>query len=91
VIAEVYEVEGVHCPRCIQKIAAALADIDGLLAADANLMGEITVRLDGPAARERVQEALAGVGFPVASIRPAAESGEARARPEPDPPNLNRR
>jgi copper chaperone CopZ len=69
VIAEVFEVEGVHCPRCIQKIAAALADIDGLLAADANLMGEITVRLDGPEARERVQEALAGVGFPVASIR----------------------
>jgi len=72
VIAEVYEVEGVHCPRCIEKIAAALADVDGLLAADGNLMGEITVRLDGPAARERVQAALAGVGFPVASIRPAA-------------------
>jgi copper chaperone CopZ len=72
VIAEVYEVEGVHCPRCIEKIAAALADIDGLLAADGNLMGEITVRLDGPEARERVQAALAGVGFPVASIRPAA-------------------
>jgi copper chaperone CopZ len=72
VIAEVFEVEGVHCPRCIQKIAAALAEVDGLLAADANLMGEITVRLDGPEARERVQAALAGVGFPVASIRPAA-------------------
>ena len=71
-IAEVFEVEGVHCPRCIEKIAAALADIDGLLAADANLMGEITVRLDGPDARTRVQDALAGVGFPVASIRPAA-------------------
>ncbi|MDX6563475.1 MAG: hypothetical protein QOD65_3289, partial [Gaiellales bacterium] len=40
-------------------------------AADANLMGEISVRLDGPAARERVQAALAGAGFPVASIRPA--------------------
>ena len=71
-IAEVYEVEGVHCPRCIEKIGAALADIDGLLAADANLMGEITVRLDGPEARIRVQDALAGVGFPVASSRPAA-------------------
>jgi copper chaperone CopZ len=72
VIAEVYEVEGVHCPRCIEKIAAALADIDGLLAADGNLMGEITVRLDRPEAGERVQAALAGAGFPVASIRPAA-------------------
>ena len=71
-IAEVYEVEGVHCPRCIEKIAAALADIDGLLAADANLMGEISVRLDGPEARTRVHDALAGAGFPVASIRPAA-------------------
>jgi len=72
VIAEVFEVEGVHCPRCIQKIAAALTDVEGLLAADANLMGEITVRLDGPEARERVQSALAGVGFPVASVRPVA-------------------
>ena len=71
-IAEVYEVEGVHCPRCIATIAGALQGIDGLLAADANLMGEITVRLDGPAARERVHAALAGVGFPVAATRPAA-------------------
>ena len=51
---------------------AALLGKDGLLAADGNLMGEITVRLDGPEARERVQAALAGVGFPVASVRPAA-------------------
>ena len=71
-IAEVFEVEGVHCPRCIEKIAAALADIDGLLAADANLMGEITVRLEGPEAGERVRDALTGAGFPVASVRPAA-------------------
>ena len=71
-IAEVFEVEGVHCPRCIEKIAAALADIDGLLAADANLMGEITVRLDDPEARERVQAALAAAGFPVAAVRSVA-------------------
>jgi copper chaperone CopZ len=71
-ITEVYEVEGVHCPHCIAKIAGALQDIDGLLAADANLMGEITVRLDAPDARERVHAALAGVGFPVAATHPAA-------------------
>ena len=70
-IAEVIEVEGVHCPRCIAKIAAALADVEGLLAADANLMGEISVRLDDDAARERVHAALAGAGFPVAAVRPA--------------------
>jgi copper chaperone CopZ len=71
-IAEVYEVEGVHCPRCIAKIAGALQDVEGLLAADANLMGEISVRLDGPEARERVHAALAGAGFPVAATRPAS-------------------
>ena len=70
-ISEIFEVEGVHCPRCIQKIAVALADVDGLLAADATLMGEISVRLDGAEARERVQAALACAGFPVASVRPA--------------------
>ena len=70
-IAEMYVVEGVHCPRCIATIASALQGIDGLLAADANLMGEITVVLEGPDARERVREALAAVGFPVAATRPA--------------------
>jgi copper chaperone CopZ len=70
-IAEVFEVEGVHCPRCIAKIAAALQDVDGLQAANANLMGEVSVRLDGPEARDRVQAALAGAGFPVACVRPA--------------------
>ena len=68
---EVFEVEGVHCPRCIEKIAAALSGVDGLLAADANLMGEITVRLDGPDARDRVRLALEGAGFPVAAVRAA--------------------
>jgi copper chaperone CopZ len=71
VIAEVFEVEGVHCPRCIEKIAAALAGVEGLQAADANLMGEISVRVDDPAAHDRVQAALEGAGFPVASVRPA--------------------
>jgi copper chaperone CopZ len=71
VIAEVFEVEGVRCPRCIEKIAAALADLEGLQAADANLMGEISVRVDGPAAHERVRAALEGAGFPVAAVRPA--------------------
>jgi copper chaperone CopZ len=70
-IAEVFEVEGVHCPRCIAKIAAALHDVDGLQAANANLMGEVSVRLDGPEAHDRVQAALEGAGFPVASVRPA--------------------
>ena len=72
VIAEVFEVEGVRCPRCIEKIAAALSGVEGLLAADANLMGEISVRLDGPAAHERVRAALEDAGFPVAAVRPAA-------------------
>ncbi len=66
---EVFEVEGVHCPRCIEKIAAALTGVDGLLAADANLMGEITVRLESPDAHERVRAALEEAGFPVAAVR----------------------
>ena len=70
-IAEVFEVEGVHCPRCIAKIAAALQGVNGLQAANANLMGEVSVQLDGPEARDRVQAALAGAGFPVACVRPA--------------------
>jgi copper chaperone CopZ len=70
VIAEVFEVEGVHCPRCIERIAAALTGVAGLQAADANLMGEISVQLDGPDAHQRVRAALEGAGFPVAAVRP---------------------
>jgi copper chaperone CopZ len=72
VIAEVFEVEGVRCPRCIEKIAAALSAVEGLQAADANLMGEISVLLDGPDAHARVQSALEAAGFPVACVRPSA-------------------
>jgi copper chaperone CopZ len=70
VIAEVFEVEGVRCPRCVEKIAAALSGVEGLQGAEANLMGEISVRVDGPAAHDRVHAALEGAGFPVASVRP---------------------
>jgi copper chaperone CopZ len=70
VIAEVIEVEGVHCPRCIAKIASALTGIEGLHAADANLMGEVNVQLEGPDAQERVRAALEGAGFRVAAVRP---------------------
>jgi copper chaperone CopZ len=69
VIAEVFDVEGVRCPRCIERIAAALTGVEGLQAADANLMGEISVRLDDAAAHERVRAALEGAGFPVAAVR----------------------
>jgi copper chaperone CopZ len=72
VIAEIFEVEGVFCPRCIEKIAAALTGVEGLRAAEASLMGEISVRLDDSAAHDRVQAALEGAGFPVAGVRPAA-------------------
>lgn len=69
VIAEVFEVEGVHCPHCIAKIAAALTGIQGLHAADANLMGEVNVQVEGQDAHERVRAALEGAGFPVAAVR----------------------
>jgi copper chaperone CopZ len=72
VIAEVFEVEGVHCPRCVEKIAAALTGVEGLHSADANLMGEISVRLEERAAHDRVRAALEGAGFPVASVREVA-------------------
>ena len=85
-IAEVYEVEGVHCPRCIEKIAAALADIDGLLAADANLMGEITVRLDGPeAARARAARRSPGSASPSPPCGRVAVPGASRSDHETTP------
>lgn len=66
-VAETLVVEGVYCMQCVGKIGAAIGGVDGLLAASANLAGEVAIRYDdaAPQTRTAVVEALAGAGFPV--------------------------
>ena len=43
---ETIQVSGVRCERCVGRLAAALRGIDGLEAANANLVGEVTLSWD---------------------------------------------
>ncbi len=54
---------------CVAKIGGAIGTIDGLTAASANVMGEVSIRYDeaDPDTRRAVVDALAAAGFPVAA------------------------
>ena len=61
---ETIQVSGIRCERCVARLAGALTGLDGLEAANANLMGQVTLAWDDQAlTREAVLEALAGAGF----------------------------
>ena len=65
---ESIQVTGVRCERCVMRLGASLQGLDGLEAANANLMGEVTLAWDDERlARGDILEALACAGF-----RPAA-------------------
>jgi copper chaperone CopZ len=64
------EVTGVRCERCVMRLGASLRGLDGLEAANANLMGEVTLAWDDERlARGDILEALTRAGFtPAASL-----------------------
>ena len=43
---ETIQVSGIRCERCVNRLAAALGGHEGLEAANANLMGEVTLSWD---------------------------------------------
>jgi copper chaperone CopZ len=62
---ETIQVGGVRCERCVMRLAQALEGHDGLEAANANLMGRVTLAWDDErTSREAVVERLAKAGFP---------------------------
>ena len=63
-MSETIQVTGIRCERCVARLAGALTGLDGLEAANANLMGEVTLAWDDEAlTRDALLEALAGAGF----------------------------
>jgi copper chaperone CopZ len=61
---ETIQVNGIRCERCVGRLAAALRDHDGLEAANANLMGQVTLVWDEQrTSREALVGALAHAGF----------------------------
>ena len=65
---ESIQVTGVRCERCVMRLGASLEGLDGLEAANANLVGQVTLAWDDERlARDDILAALARAGF-----RPAA-------------------
>ena len=62
---ETIQVGGVRCERCVMRLARALEGHDGLEAANATLMGQVTLAWDDErTSREAIVERLAKSGFP---------------------------
>jgi copper chaperone CopZ len=58
------QVTGIRCERCVMRLGSSLQGLDGLEAANANLMGEVTLSWDDERlARRDILEALARGGF----------------------------
>jgi copper chaperone CopZ len=61
---ETIQVTGIRCERCVMRLAKALEGHDGLEAATANLMGQVTLSWnDERTGREALLAAMAGAGF----------------------------
>jgi copper chaperone CopZ len=64
VLTETLEVDGIRCERCVMRLAAALQGHEGLEAANANLVGEVTLSWDdGRTSRDALVDAMARAGF----------------------------
>ena len=61
---ETLQVTGIRCERCVARLATALTDHAGLEAANANLMGQVTLSWDDEqTSRDTLVAALARGGF----------------------------
>jgi copper chaperone CopZ len=61
---ETLQVSGIRCERCVLRLAKVLEDHAGLEAANANLMGQVTLAWDDEqTSRDALLEAMARGGF----------------------------
>jgi copper chaperone CopZ len=64
VVTETIQVSGIRCERCVMRLAKVLEGQDGLEAANANLMGHVTVTWDDErTSRAALLEAMSRGGF----------------------------
>lgn len=63
--SETIQVGGVRCERCVLRLAHVLEGHEGLEAANANLLGQVTLAWDDEqTSREAILEQLSKAGFP---------------------------
>jgi copper chaperone CopZ len=61
---ETIQLTGVRCERCVMRLAKMLEDHQGLEAANANLLGQVTLSWDDErTTREALVETMARGGF----------------------------
>jgi copper chaperone CopZ len=67
---ETIQVSGIRCERCVNRLAVALRRHEGLEAANANLMGQVTLSWDEERTdRDALVAAMAKAGFrPVETV-----------------------
>lgn len=62
--SETIRVSGIRCERCVARLGAALTGHEGLEAANATLMGEVSLSWDDErTSREALVDAMAKAGF----------------------------
>jgi copper chaperone CopZ len=63
--SDTIQVAGVRCERCVMRLAHVLEGFDGLEAANANLMGQVSLAWDDEkTSRDAIVERLSQSGFP---------------------------
>ena len=64
-VTDTIQVGGVRCERCVGRLAGTLRQVDGIEAANANLMGQVAISWnDEQTSREAIVETLRRGGFP---------------------------
>jgi copper chaperone CopZ len=62
--SETIEVAGIRCERCVMRLGGALRSLEGLEAANANLLGQVTLSWDDERlGRAEIVAALDRAGF----------------------------
>jgi copper chaperone CopZ len=86
-VSETMRVSGVRCERCVMRLGGALRRLDGIEAANANLMGEVSLTWDADRLdRDTIVEALARAGFAVGGIAARPQGGPISAEEGPKAP-----
>jgi copper chaperone CopZ len=64
-VSDTIHVSGVRCERCVGRLAGTLRQVDGIEAANANLMGQVSITWDeDETTRDAIVETLRRGGFP---------------------------
>ena len=62
--SETLQVNGVRCERCVMRLGHALESLDGIEAANANLLGQLSLSWDDARVeRAQIVAALESAGF----------------------------